>query len=357
MDDALIITQIHDPAIRLVGRLDETQSPICLDWTGSGFEVCFEGGELWVELEASVRHPDMWVCCAVDGAPVTRFMVQEGCHLYPLVYGMDKTLSRRITLMKETQAMPRSPEATIKVHSIRHDGKLLPLPEPSLTIEFIGDSLTSAEGALAPKDNTEWLSMWFTAAGNYTHYCCEALGAQRRVLSQSGRGVYWDYTGNRKGNMADDYETICGVLKGESAEARGCNKPYDFTKRPADLVCIRLLSNDAGGLKKYGDTPECRQELIDAAAAFAQKVRACNPQAYILWILPRNIPQIGEATVKKCLNEGMRRISAFPLPALGPDDRGARNHPNAEYNRRVGLLLAEHIRELIDSGAINAKRT
>jgi len=39
---------IKSENIRLLGRLDATQTPICLDWTGSGFEVLFKGEELWV---------------------------------------------------------------------------------------------------------------------------------------------------------------------------------------------------------------------------------------------------------------------------------------------------------------------
>ena len=37
---------IKSENIRLLGRLDATQTPICLDWTGSGFEVLFKGEDL-----------------------------------------------------------------------------------------------------------------------------------------------------------------------------------------------------------------------------------------------------------------------------------------------------------------------
>ena len=39
--------------------------------------------------------------------------------------------------------MPDSPAATIRVHTLRYEGELLPIPEYDLKIEFIGDSLTS----------------------------------------------------------------------------------------------------------------------------------------------------------------------------------------------------------------------
>ncbi len=339
---------IKSENVRLLGRMDAAQDPICLDWTGSGFEVNFRGGELWAELEATADAPDMWAAACVDGYPVARFMVEKARRWYPLVHGMDKTLSRTVTLMKETQCMPFAPEATVKVHGLRHDGELLPLPEPALRIEFIGDSLTSAEGALAPKDNTEWIPLWFTACGNYSHYACRELNAERRVLSQSGHGVCWDYLGNAEGNMADDYGLIVGRLKGEAAESRGCRKPYDFAAWKADVVCIRLLSNDVGGMKRLEKAEELTPALIDGAAGFIKKVRSCNPEAHIIWILPgsHSMPEIGVAAVERCRAEGMQKLSCFTLPDYGPDELGARSHPNAAYNERAGRILAGEIRKL-----------
>ena len=346
-------TSIHQENIRFLGRLDETQDPVSLDWTGSGFEVQFKGRSLWAELEATCESPDMWVCCAVDGAPVSRFMVEPGRRFYPLVHGMDATLSRRVTLMKETQPMPHAPGATVRIYGLKHDGVLLPVPEPKMRIEFIGDSLSSAEGSLAPRGNTEWISMWFSACANYSFYCCRELGAERRLLSQSGRGVYWDYTGNRAGNMADDYDTVCGVLRGPEAEARGCLKPYDFDAWPADAVCIRLMCNDSSGLNRRGNTPESRLELIQGAAAFARHVRQRNPGAYILWVLPPSdtMPELAQRAVALCQKEGLKRISVCALPDYRPGDMGARNHPNALYNYRAGLILADRIRKVLGAEA------
>ena len=74
------------------------------------------------------------------------------------------------------------------------------------------------------------------------------LNAERRILSQSGYGVVWNWMHEVRGNMSDGYERMVGVLEGPEAEARGCGKAYDFAAWPADIVCIRLLSNDAGGM-------------------------------------------------------------------------------------------------------------
>lgn len=344
----MVNCNIKSENIRLLGRMDPAQEPVCLDWTASGFEVLFKGEELWVELEAPVRKPDLWVCAAADGFPITRFPVQEGRNWYPLVLGMDPANSRRVTLMKETQCMPAAPEATVMVHGIRYEGELLPLPEPKLRIEFIGDSLTSGEGALAPKDNNEWISLWFTACGNYHHYACEALGAERRVLSQSGYGVSWDWEMKPEGNMSEGYRKIAGVMKGEAAEKRGCQKDYDFASWQADVVCVRLLTNDVGAMMRNEKVAELSGELTDRCAALIRTIRECNPKAKIVWILPdsKTLPSVAINAVNRCMAEGIGDVSCFVVPDCTEADLGARQHPNAAYNKRIGLMLADYLRSL-----------
>ena len=40
----------------------------------------------------------------------------------------------------------------------------------------------------------------------------------------------------------------------------------------------------------------------------------------------------------------MENLFTFVLPDYGPEDMGARFHPNAAYNRKAGLLLAEFLK-------------
>ena len=40
----------------------------------------------------------------------------------------------------------------------------------------------------------------------------------------------------------------------------------------------------------------------------------------------------------------MKDVYAFTIPDYGPEDMGARWHPNAEYNRKVGNMLGEFLK-------------
>lgn len=337
------------PRLRLLGRMDPAQSPVALDWTGSGLECAFHGTDLWAELEAPAFSPVMWMIVLADGAPVTRFPVEPGIRFYPLILGMEPQNTRTITLMKETQCMPDSPEATVLLHSLRMNGTLEELPVRDLRIEFVGDSLTSGEGALAPRGNDEWITPWFSARGNYSWVACNELNAERRILSQSGWGVCWDWEHNPEHTLTAHYEEIAGVLRGPAAEKRGCTKPYDFSAWRPDVVCIRLGTNDNNGMNVRNSLEEDRDRFVQGALGLLRRVRKNNPDAAVVWILPASDcrPELPAEAVRLAREEGMDRLYTFALPDYHEEDTGARFHPNAEWNRKAGLLLAAFLREQV----------
>ena len=338
-----------DPKMRLLGRMDPDTLPPALDWTGSGVEVCFRGTALWAELEATELSPVFWMIVLADGCPVTRFPVEPGCRFYPLLLGMEAEKSRTVTLMKETQCMPDSSDATVLLRTLRMEGELLDLPKRDLKIEFIGDSLTSGEGALAPRDNDEWITPWFTARGNYACVACQQLNAEMRLLSQSGWGVVWDWEHTERNNMTDTYDLTVGALRGEKAEKRGCRKPWDFTRWQPDIVCIRLLTNDCGGVSQTGLQPADRETIIGGCVTLIRKIRTGNPTAKIVWILPGSAyhPEFAKEAIERCEAEGIDALYSFALPDYTPEDYGARQHPNAAWNVRAGHLLAEYLRSVL----------
>lgn len=338
----------NDPLIRLMGRLDPETCPPALDWTGSGAEVRFRGSCLWAELEAPAVSPVMWMIVLCDGHPVCRFPVEQGKRSYPLVLGMDAEKERLVTLMKETQPMPSDPDATVFLRAFRSDGEFLPLTPRKYLIEFIGDSLTSGEGALAPSGNDEWITPWFTAWGNYPYTACRDLDADFRILSQSGYGVCWDWQHLPENNMSDGYELTVGVLSDPSAEARGCRKPWDFRRQP-DIVCVRLTTNDQNGMNMRDSFESDRETVILGAKALIGKIRRRNPSSKIVWILPSSDchPELAAEAVDRCRAEGMNDLYTFTAPDYGPADMGARFHPCARWNLAMGHLLADRLKELL----------
>ena len=337
--------------LRLLGRMDRMQTPLCLDWTGSGLEVQYKGSDIWAELEAPESTPIFYMIVLSDGCPVCRFPVEPGKRFYPLILGMDAEKERTVTLMKETQCMPDAPAGTVRLHSLRFEGELLPVKPYDLRIEFIGDSLTSGEGSLAPAGNEEWITPWFSARANYSWYACDMLNAERRVISQSGYGAVWNWQHEEDRNMTDGYELIAGVMHGPEAEARGCRKPYDFAAWPADVVCIRLLSNDGGGMRFADSFERDHAPLAQGCAKLIKKVRQYNPGAKIVWIKPdsTNHPEIADEAAALARQDGLMDVYTFGLPDLTPQDCGARQHPNAAWNQMAGRMLGEFLKSILQA--------
>jgi hypothetical protein len=189
---------------------------------------------------------------------------------------------------------------------------------------------------------------WFTARGNYSWYACEALNAERSILSQSGGGVCWDWQHDPKNNMTDTYESTVGVLHGPEAEARGCTKPWDFASHPADIVCIRLLTNDIAGIGGEENLERDREKVLQGCMKLIRKVRKFNPGAKIVWIRPGREfhPELASEAISLLTAEGMRSLFTYTLPEYEEKDYGARAHPSAEWNRMAGELLAEFLKRL-----------
>ena len=109
------------------------------------------------------------------------------------------------------------------------------------------------------------------------------------------------------------------------------------------------------GIQAIKDEADALLELIpkidknfDLAVDLIRKVRKYNPPAKIVWILPGSDcrPELAAEAVKRAQEEGMKDLYAFTLPDYGPEETGARWHPNAEYNRKAGLLLAQFLCKL-----------
>ena len=49
----------------------------------------------------------------------------------------------------------------------------------------------------------------------------------------------------------------------------------------------------------------------------------------------------------RALAEGVGQISCFALPDYTEEDYGARAHPNAVWNQKAGLLLADYLKALL----------
>lgn len=331
--------------VRLLGRRDPSAADFFAYWTGSGIEVNIKCRRLEIELDRPYESGTMWLLTTVDGAPVTRFPLENGRRWYTVLDGMDESVLHTVCIVRDTQPYGDEMKMPLKMLNIRTDGELLPLSARPLTIEFVGDSLTTGEGIVGPKSAMEWKSVWFSSY-NYSQIVCDMLNANRRVVSQSGWGAYISWDGNKKCAIPRIYNKLCG-FSDNSAE-------YDFRCQPADAVVINLGTNDASAInlcKTDNEVLARRRSVGRAAEKFIKQVRELNPDAYILWAYGMCSPAITQtfkSAVKRVNRQGDGRVGFVALPPCTDEDLGSRWHPGVNNHRKAAEAIAEHLKTALN---------
>ena len=361
------ISQASNVAIH--GRTSSSRQPLALFWSASGLEMRFQGSELWIETETDFSVYEQWISVVLNGAHVARMMLPKGRCWTPLLRGLNPDAVHHIEILRDVQAMPTDPDACLLVHALRADGEFLPVGEKALKLEIIGDSLTSSEGSIGAKQESDWIALLFCAARGYPFLTAQQLNADLRVISQSGWGALSSWDNNPHCALPLYYEQVCGVLTGEKNAALGAADANDFQSWNADVVVINLGTNDASAFAqpawKDPETGEVFQQRTNpdgsrnaqdeerlrvAMYGFLETVRRCNPHAHILWVhgmLGATLAGLIEGVVKDyCARTGDQRASFFLLPSGPADGMGARNHPGLPIHACVAQALAEHIRSL-----------
>ncbi|KAA9005036.1 SGNH/GDSL hydrolase family protein [Paenibacillus spiritus] len=357
-------------AVRVHGRTNGSRSPLTLFWTGSGIEVNLTGTELWIEVEADYETYEPWISVLLNGAPISRQMLTAGRYWICLFRGMSAGSVKHVRLLKDIQAMSEDPDALLQIHALRFDGDLLPVADKPLKIEFVGDSITSGEGAIGAREEMDWIPVWFSAVHNYTALTAEALNADYRVLSQSGWGVLTSWDNNPRNRMPRIYDQVCGLLSGRRNEELGALEPNDFRSWQPDAVIVNLGTNDEGAFHNAGwqdpATGERRKKRLNedgsyneedlgtveqAIERFLELIRSRNPRARIVWVYGMLglglMPAIYRAVDAYGKRTGDRNVSVFQLPNMTEETVGSRVHPGRLAHERAARELAGYLRGIL----------
>lgn len=246
MEQLTTATLTQLPQVRALGR-HTGRDPLTLFWTASGMELEFTGSELWVDLFADYEAVEPWVSVELNGAWVARFAVNPGKSRICLFRGMTPGKAKHLRLLKDVQAMHDDPAHLLQITGLEYaGGEFLPLPEPQYRLEFVGDSITSGEGAIGAKPEEDWVGAFFSAENHYGRLTADALGAEYRCISQSGWGIVTGWDNDVRHVMPPYYTQVCGVAMGQRNAALGAQQENDFAAWKPDAVIVNLGTNDTG---------------------------------------------------------------------------------------------------------------
>ncbi|WP_141500835.1 SGNH/GDSL hydrolase family protein [Paenibacillus luteus] len=356
--------------LKVHGRTTGNLSPLTLFWTGSAIEFNVKGSELWIEVEVGYEHYEPWISVLINEVPVSRQMLIAGRYWVCLFRGMNENALKNVRVVKDLQAMNADPGCSLQIHAVKSDGEFLPVKDKPYKLEFIGDSITSGEGAIGAKAEEDWIPMWFSAMHNYSTITAEILNAEHRIISQSGWGVLTSWDNNPRSNIPDYYEHVCGLLTGDKNTALGAFEENNFAAWQPDVVVINLGTNDGGAFhtpewrdestgethkQRLNEDGSYREEDIEvferAAESFLIKLRKYNAHAHLVWAygmlgIPM-MPAICRAVDAYVKKMGDRKVSVFQLPTITDETVGARNHPGVLAHQDAAKALAGYIKGIL----------
>lgn len=343
--------------LKIHGRTTGRLSPLTLFWTGSAIELNALGTELWIEVEAAYDQYEPWISIELNSVPVSRQMLTAGKYWICVFRGMDAAAVKNVRVVKDVQAMSGDAGCCLQIHAVKSDGGFRPVEEKAYRIEFIGDSITSGEGAIGAKSETDWIPMWFSAVHNYCALTAEALNAEFRIISQSGWGAWKSWDNKPRANLPEYYEQVCGLLTGERNEALGAFEKNDFDSWQPDIVVVNLGTNDGSAISLREDDA-CREEDMaafeQAVGSFLVKIRQYNKHTHIVWAYGMlgitMMPAIHRAMNAYIQRTGDRKATVFQLPRTTEATVGARNHPGRLAHERAAEELTVHLKELLRLG-------
>lgn len=356
---------------RIWGRHIEAAKTTALLWTGSGVELMARSSELWFEIEVDFDVYEPWFAIVINGEVSSRMMLPKGRHWFCAFRNLNINTAKHIQLVKEVQAMSADNKHVLIIHSIKYDGELQAVPTYSKKIEFIGDSITSGEGAIGAKQEEDWSSIWFSAVQNYTRYTACKLNAEYRVISQSGWGVYSSWDGHTEYNIPSYYEQVCGLMHGENHMQLGLKQNYNFASWQPDYIVINLGTNDATAYRALllherdnsgSGSEACKQYLENyrnAIIHFLTKVRKNNRNSQIIWAYGmlgyELIDHIESAIALYKQTHSDAEVYLCKLPSMDDHTVGSRFHPGQKSHINAADELYEFIMKLIEKEPLKTK--
>lgn len=318
--------------IKQHGRCGFDDGALTLSWSNSGFEFEFYGDGFVVTFGGYSCQTPGYLRVFVDG------MSQR----FALVNGDERICYDGLGEGKHNVKILRITEGTtlMKIESVTlcgSDPYLLDRPaDKKLKLEFYGDSITCGYGVLGSDHSPGYVTFEQDSTRTYAYMTSEMLDADGRYMCQSGKGIVANCLGNREDMKISDF----WAWKNTAAE------PWDFSKWTPDICILNCGTNDAwGGI--------CDDEFVETGVRFLANVRKAYPQASILWAYGMmDDTKLGAVErAVRIFNENDGNAYFFHIASMNYFDGevGGGGHPNTVTSERASKLLAQKIKEILES--------
>lgn len=337
---------ITDENVRFLGRVAylEDRAAYMLGWTQSGIEFRFHGTGAALKMQATTRtmpNASPYIQVFIDGEQDPslgeKIQVMKGDAAWVTIAEGLPAGEHTVKVVKSTQNAYNQ----IALTDIRLSagGELLdPPPAKERLIEAFGDSILCGIDILSSADKEVYDPSCEDGYLTYPAEIARRLDADINMLCASGWGMWKTLSAIRTDidvNMAVPSLYPYTDLFNDKSQQK-----WDFT-RPADVVIVSLGTNDRDAVLAEGEDGPAQYE--QAAKAFAQSIRAENPDAAIIFTMGLIIDDLYpnlENVVRELNESGDTNVYSFR------HEYGNEGHPRVDVNLREAERLADFIREV-----------
>ena len=322
---------------KIIGRYIEEDNKVKHFWTGSGIEFTTNSPELVLKVFAEYSKFEIWVAVELNGARILRTMLLPGMNAIPVFRNLNPNEAKRVRVIRDSQAtLDEDANYMSVVEAEDFAGNKIPTtatPDNKLSIEFIGDSITSGEGLKGAKEDMDFAYCYTSFDGNYASLVARELDADYSVISQCGYGISCGWNNDPSMKLPVVYKY-----------ADGRSREYNFEKK-FDYVVINLGTNDNGAMyqEPFEGYKTSREEFREGMVDFLNYVMEKNPDSKIIWII--GMCEIDLAGEIKAVIESMNssRITFLKAKSCDELDFGERSHPGPLTHREAAKMVIEEI--------------
>ncbi len=334
---APILVAPSSPSVRILGRTyEESPGSPQWSWSGSGAAVSFTGTSCSVHLQGRGGIFRV-VVDGVERAPLD--LTSNSDTLHVLANGLASG-THYVEIRQKTEAQ----NCTSRLRGFRIEGSPATLPAaPSRRIEFYGNSITCGYGILDSAASNPFSVKTEDESRTFAAQAAESLGAERRTVCWSGKGVVQNYGRDTLNpTLPMLYRRI---LAGDAKHL------WDLSVWTPQVVVIDLGTND------FSHVAPDSTKFHRTYAAFVDSLHAGYPQARFVLVdgpmlsdgYPAGVNALSK--LKRHLDNvvaevGRRGIAATHL-SLAPQGNlgyGADYHPNLAQASLNGQELANYLR-------------